>query len=181
MISGVIISGTGSGVGKTLISTGIMLRLSNKKQIQPFKAGPDFIDPIYHTIATGRIAGNLDSFFTNNYVIQNIVGYASKDADMCIIEGVRGLFEGFRGDEDEGSTAHLAKILGFPVVLVVDSRSLTRSSAAIINGFRSFDPGVNIAGVILNNISGSQHADKLRISMERYCPQVKLLGMIKKS
>lgn len=177
---GVVISGTGSGVGKTSVTTGLMSRLSKTMRVQAFKAGPDFIDPMYHTAATGRPSRNLDSFLMDDDTIRNLVGYASKGADMCVIEGVRGLFEGFRGDDDTGSTAHLAKLLGFPVILIVDARSLTRSAAAIINGFRSFDPDLDIAGVILNNVSGPQHMGKLRTAMERYCPDVELVGMIRK-
>ncbi len=180
-MKGIVISGTGSGVGKTSIATGLMSRLSRARKVQAFKAGPDFIDPMYHTAATGRRSRNLDSFLMDDDTIRNLVGCASKDADICVIEGVRGLFEGFRGDDDIGSTAHLAKLLGFPVVLIVDARSLTRSAAAIVNGFRSFDPDVNIAGVILNNVSGPQHTDKLAIAMDRYCPGVELLGMIRRS
>lgn len=180
-MKGIVLSGTGSGVGKTSITTGLMSRLSKTMRVQAFKAGPDFIDPMYHSAATGRPSRNLDSFLMDDDTIRNLVGYASKDADICVVEGVRGLFEGFKGDDDTGSTAHLAKLLGFPVVLIVDARSLTRSAMAIVNGFRSFDPDVNIAGVILNNVSGQQHMTKLQVAMERYCPDVELVGMIKKN
>lgn len=180
-MKGVVLAGTGSGVGKTSITTGLMSRLSKTMKVQAFKAGPDFIDPMYHTAATGRRSRNLDSFLMDDSTIRNLAGYASRDADICVIEGVRGLYEGLRGDEDIGSTAYLAKLLGLPVILIVDARSLTRSAAAIVNGFRSFDPDVNIAGVILNNVSGRQHTDKLRTAMERYCPGVQLVGMIPKN
>ena len=180
-MKGVVLAGTGSGVGKTSITTGLMSRLSKTMKVQAFKAGPDFIDPMYHTAATGRRSRNLDSFLMDDDTIRNLVGYASRDADICVIEGVRGLYEGLRGDEDIGSTAYLSKLLGFPVILIVDARSLTRSAAALINGFRSFDPDVRIAGVILNNVSGRQHSDKLRTAMERYCPDVQLVGMIPKN
>ncbi len=180
-MKGVVLAGTGSGVGKTSITTGLMSRLSKTMKVQAFKAGPDFIDPMYHTAATGRNSRNLDSFLMGDRTIRNLVGYASRDADICVIEGVRGLYEGLRGDEDISSTAYLAKLLGFPVILIVDARSLTRSAAAVINGFRSFDPNVNIAGVILNNVSGHQHSDKLCMAMGKYCPDVQLVGMIPKS
>ena len=180
-MKGVVLAGTGSGVGKTSITTGLMSRLSKSMTVQAFKAGPDFIDPMYHTAATGRRSRNLDSFLMDDGTIRNLVGYASRDADICVIEGVRGLYEGLRGDDDVGSTAYLAKLLGFPVIVIVDARSLTRSAAAIVNGFRSFDPGVNIAGVILNNVSGRQHSEKLRTAMERYCPDMQLVGMIPKN
>jgi cobyrinic acid a,c-diamide synthase len=144
-MKGFVIAGTGSGVGKTSIATGIMSRLSKKYKVQAYKVGPDFIDPMYHSAATGRPSRNLDSFMMDSDTIRNLVGYSSQGADLCVIEGVRGLYEGFSGDSDEGSTAYIAKLLGLPVVLVVDAGSLNRSVAAIINGFRSFDPDVRIA------------------------------------
>ncbi|MBQ3685684.1 MAG: hydrogenobyrinic acid a,c-diamide synthase (glutamine-hydrolyzing) [Candidatus Methanomethylophilaceae archaeon] len=179
-MKGVIIAGTGSGVGKTTLTAGILSSLSKRMKVQAFKVGPDFIDPMYHTAATGRFSRNLDSFMMDDQVIRNVVGYNSKDADICVVEGVRGLYEGFSGDSDLGSTAHIAKILGLPVVLVVDAGSLTRSAAAIVNGFKDFDPDVKVAGVILNKVSGPQHTDKLDVAMGRYCPGIRVLGKIRK-
>jgi len=179
-MKGFVIAGTGSGVGKTSITTGIMSLLSKRYKVQGYKVGPDFIDPMYHSAATGRPSRNLDSFLMDDERIRNLVGYSSKDADVCVIEGVRGLYEGFSGDSDLGSTAYLAKLLDLPVVLVVDSGSLTRSTAAIINGFKAFDPEVKIAGVILNKVSGSQHSDKLDVAMSTYCGDVKVVGKIRK-
>lgn len=179
-MKGFVISGTGSGVGKTSLTTGILSVLSKRYKVQAFKTGPDFIDPMYHTAATGRPSRNLDSFMLSDDRIRNIVGYASKDADLCVVEGVRGLYEGFQGDGDIGSTAYLAKLLGLPVVLVVDAGSLTRSAAAIVNGFRSFDPDVRIAGVILNKVSGPQHSEKLDVAMSAYCRDVRVVGKIRK-
>ena len=179
-MKGFVISGTGSGVGKTSITTGIMSLLSKNHKVQGFKIGPDFIDPMYHSVATCRPARNLDSFMMDDARIRNLVGFASKDADVCVIEGVRGLYEGFAGDSDLGSTAYIAKLLNLPVILVVDAGSLTRSSAAIINGFRSFDPDVKIAGVILNKVSGPQHSDKLDVSMSTYCKGIEVVGKIRK-
>jgi len=178
-MKGLIIAGAGSGVGKTSITTGILSRLSKSYEVQAFKAGPDFIDTMYHTVATGRPSRNLDSFMMDDDTIKNLVGYASKDSDLCIIEGVRGLYEGFSGDGDLGSTAYLAKLLGFPVILVLDARSLTRSAAAIVNGFKSFDPDVKIAGVILNKVSGPQHKEKLDVAMRNYT-DTKVVGMVEK-
>ena len=180
-MKGVVIAGTGSGVGKTSVTTGLMSRLSKSMKVQAFKAGPDFIDPMYHSAATGRPSRNLDSFLMDDSTIVNLAGFASKDADLCVVEGVRGLYEGFSGDDDLGSTAYLAKLLGFPVILVVDARSLTRSAAAVVNGFASFDPGVRVAGVILNNVSGEQHTRKLEKAFETYCPGIRVVGMIPKS
>ena len=179
-MKGFIIAGTGSGVGKTSITTGILSRLSRQYKVQAFKVGPDFIDPMYHSAATGRPSRNLDSFLLDDDRIRNLVGYSSQGADLCVIEGVRGLYEGLKGDSDIGSTAYIAKLLDLPVVLVVDSGSLTRSTAAIVNGFRSFDKDVRIAGVILNKVSGSQHSDKLDVAMAEYCPEVKVVGKIRK-
>ena len=179
-MKGFVIAGTGSGVGKTSITTGIMSLLSKHHKVQGFKVGPDFIDPMYHSVSTGRPSRNLDSFMLSEDRIRNLVGYASDDADLCIIEGVRGLYEGLEGDSDIGSTASIAKMLGLPVVLVIDTGSLTRSSAAIINGFRAFDPDVKIAGVILNKVSGPQHSNKLDITMSTYCKGVEVVGKIRK-
>ena len=94
-MKGVVLAGTGSGVGKTSIATGLMSRLSKRMEVQAFKAGPDFIDPMYHTAATGRPSRNLDSFLMDDATIRNLAGFASKDADICVVEGVRGLYEGF--------------------------------------------------------------------------------------
>lgn len=178
-MKGVVIAGTGSNVGKTSITTGILSLLSKDYKVQAFKAGPDFIDPMYHTIASGRDCRNLDSFMMDEDTIRNVVGHASKGADLCIVEGVRGLYEGFSAESDIGSTAGLAKLLGFPVILTIDVRSLNKSAAAIINGFADFDPDVRIEGVILNNISGKQHEDKLDEVMDFFCKQ-KVVGKIRR-
>lgn len=177
---GFVIAGTGSGVGKTSVTTGIMSLLSKRYKVQGFKVGPDFIDPMYHSAATGRPCRNLDSFMMDDDRIRNLVGFASEDADVCVVEGVRGLYEGLSGDSDIGSTAYIAKLLDLPVVLVVDAGSLTRSTAAIINGFKAFDPEVRIAGVIFNKVSGPQHTDKLDTVMDTYCSDVKVVGKIRK-
>ena len=178
-MKGVIIAGTGSGAGKTSITTGLLSRLSKTMKVQAFKVGPDFIDPMYHSLATGRAARNLDTFMMSKETVKNLVHYTSKDADLCVIEGVRGLFEGLSGTSDECSTAEMAKILGMPVILVVNARSLTRSAAAMINGFKMFDPDVNIAGVIFNNVSNSQHERKLIEATERYT-DTEIVGMVRR-
>ncbi|MDR0523609.1 MAG: hydrogenobyrinic acid a,c-diamide synthase (glutamine-hydrolyzing) [Candidatus Methanoplasma sp.] len=176
---GVVIAGTGSGVGKTSVAASLMLRLSRGMRVQPFKVGPDFIDPIYHALACGRPSKNLDSFMMGADMIKRVAGYSAQGSDLCVVEGVRGLFEGSSGTGDEGSTAEIAKILGLPVVLVVNASSLTRSAAAIVNGFASFDEGVRIAGVILNNVSGDQHERKLREAMDRYS-RARVLGCVRR-
>ena len=177
-MKGVVIAGIGSGVGKTSITTGIMSELSRQKRVQPFKVGPDFIDPMYHTLACGRRSRNLDTFMGSKDVVGGIVSHASEGADLCIVEGVRGLYEGLTGTTDDGSTAEVAKTLGFPVILILDARSLGRSAAAMINGFRMFDRDVDIKGVILNNVSGPRHEEKLRSAIGKYC-DVRVIGTVR--
>ncbi len=174
---GVVIAGAGSGVGKTSISTGLMSLLSGKMNVQGYKIGPDFIDPMYHTLATGRRSRNLDTYMMDAQKAKSLVAHSSKGADLCVVEGVRGLYEGLSGTTEECSTAEMAKILGFPVILVINARSLTRSAAAIINGFKSFDPEVKISGVILNNVSGRPHEQKLREAIESRC-DVEIIGFV---
>ena len=178
-MKGVIIAGTGSGAGKTSITTGLLSRLSKDMKVQAFKVGPDFIDPMYHSLATGIPARNLDTFMMSKDTVKNLVGYASEGADICIVEGVRGLHEGLSGTSDECSTAEMAKLLRFPVILVVNARSITRSAAAMINGFKSLDPDVNIAGVIFNNVSNSQHERKLIEATEKYT-DAEIVGMVRR-
>lgn len=178
-MKGVVIAGTGSGVGKTSITLGIMSKLSRTMKVQGFKIGPDFIDPMYHSAVTGRGSRNLDSFMMSKDVVGNLARFGSVGSDVSIVEGVRGLFEGSSGLDDTGSTAEMAKILGLPVILIVNARSLTRSAAAIINGFKEFDKEVNIAGVILNNVSGIQHETKLRDAIEQRT-NTRILGIVKR-
>ena len=177
---GFVISGTGSGVGKTSVTTGIMHALSKKMEVQGFKVGPDFIDPMYHTVATGRRSRNLDTFMMSKDVMKGLAHYASKGANMTIVEGVRGLYEGSSGLDEVGSTAEIAKTLGLPVVLVLNARSLTRSAAAILQGFKSFDKDVNIAGVILNQVSNDQHERKLRDAISSNT-DVRIIGSIRRN
>jgi len=179
-MKGFVVAGTGSGVGKTSITTGLMHMLSKKMKVQGFKVGPDFIDPMYHKAATGRYSRNLDTFMMSRDTITNLAHYVSRDSDISIVEGVRGLYEGSTGLGEEGSTAEVAKTLGLPVILVVNARSLTRSAAAMIQGFKAFDKDVNIAGVILNQVSSDQHERKLREAVTHYT-DVKILGVVRRT
>ncbi len=156
----VVIAGSGSGVGKTAITTGLMSLLSERLRVQGYKVGPDFIDPMYHTAATGRPSRNLDSFFMERDVLLNLFGWSSRDADLAVVEGVRGLYDGLTATGDTGSTAEIAKTLRAPVVLVVNARSLAKSAAAVVLGFKMLDPTIDLAGVILNNVGGRRHRDK---------------------
>ena len=174
-----ILAGTGSAVGKTTISTGIMKALSEKYNVQPFKVGPDYIDPSYHTLATGNVSRNLDSFFMSEGQVRDSFIKGMHGKDMGVIEGVRGLFEGIDSVNDIGSTASIAKALNAPVILIVNSKSLVKSAAAIVLGFKSLDPEINIAGVILNKVKHDAHYQKTKRSIEEITG-VEVIGGIKR-
>lgn len=162
----IILAGTGSAVGKTTISTGIMKALSERYDVQPFKVGPDYIDPSYHTLATGNVSRNLDSFFMKKGQIRDSYLKAMDKKDIAVIEGVRGLYEGIDSINDIGSTASVAKALKAPVILIINSRSLVKSAAALVLGFKALDPEINIAGVILNKVKNKAHFEKTKRSIE---------------
>jgi len=155
-----IIAGTTSGVGKTTISLAIMYALKYKKgfSVQPFKIGPDFIDPSYHKIITGRESRTLDAWMMGKNGIISSLQNTAKDVDVAIIEGVMGLFDGLSGKNDFASTAYVAKILNTPVILVIDAAKAARSIAAMAFGYLHFDRRLKISGIILNNVSGPKHA-----------------------
>jgi cobyrinic acid a,c-diamide synthase len=164
----IIIAGVTSGVGKTTVAVAIMNALRKKGlQVQPFKVGPDFIDPSYHTFVTKRQARNLDVWMMGTQGVLDSFVSACKDADIAVLEGVMGLFDGMSGKNDFASTAHVAKLLDAPVLLVVDASRGARSIAAIILGFLRFDRKVRIAGVILNNVAGQRHADYIIEALAR--------------
>jgi len=155
-----IIAGTTSGVGKTTISLAIMYALKYIKgfSVQPFKIGPDFIDPSYHKIITGRESRTLDAWMMGNNGIISTLQNTAIDVDVAIIEGVMGLFDGLSGKSDFASTAYVAKILNTPVILVIDAAKAARSIAAMAFGYLHFDRRLKISGIILNNVSGPKHA-----------------------
>ncbi|MGB9929725.1 MAG: Ni-sirohydrochlorin a,c-diamide synthase [Methanosarcina sp.] len=177
----ILISADRSSSGKTTISMGLMAALVSKGyKVQPFKVALDYIDPSYHTEITGRYCRNLDGYLMDENGILDVYMHACEagtQADIAIIEGVRGLYEGFESLTDLGSTAQIAKILDCPVILVINARSITRSSAALVNGYKNFDPDVQIAGVILNNIGGRRHAEKAKEAVEYYTG-VPVIGII---
>ena len=175
----IILAGTGSAVGKTTIATGIMKALSEKYNVQPFKAGPDYIDPSYHTLATGNTSRNLDSFFMKSGQIRDsyLKGMAGKD--IAVIEGVRGLYEGIDSINDIGSTASIAKALKAPVILIINSRSLVKSAAALVLGFKNLDSEINIAGVILNKVKNKAHYEKTKRSIEQITKTEVIGGIIR--
>jgi cobyrinic acid a,c-diamide synthase len=155
----IVIAGVTSGVGKTTIAIAVMYALRKKKGlvVQPFKVGPDFIDPSYHTFITGRKSRNLDVWLMGKRGVIDCFNSVSKGADVAVIEGVMGLFDGMSGKNNFASTAHIAKILDAPVVLVVDTSKSARSIAAIVLGFMHFDRSLKIAGIILNNVASERH------------------------
>ena len=173
----ILITGDRSGSGKTSITLALSSLLSKNNRVQTFKVGMDYIDPSYLSAVSGRPCRNLDSFTLSDAQIRDIFQYGCRGADMALVEGVRGLYEGAEALNDVGSTAAIAKTLDLPVVLVVSAQSITRSSAAIVKGFQAFDPRVRIAGVILNNTRGGSHRAKATTAIEHYCG-VPVIGAI---
>lgn len=172
----VMIAGTHSGVGKTSVTLGLIGALRGRGlAVQPFKIGPDFIDPLHHTHASGRTSRNLDGWMLDTKTNLERFARATADADVAVIEGVMGLFDGSEGSSERGSSAEMAKLLGLPVVLVMDAGAMARSAAALIHGFASFDPELRIAGVILNNVGGEAHAEMIREAVTKSVP---ILGAI---
>src|SRR6266542_6091421 len=142
-----VIAGTHSGVGKTSVSVGLMAALRRRGLvIQPFKGGPDFIDPAHHTAACGRVSRNLDGWMLSKDANIEVFVKNAEGADVFVVEGVMGLFDGRDGTSEEASTAQMAKWLGLPVVLVVDAYAMARSAGAIVKGFDEFDPNLRVAG-----------------------------------
>lgn len=162
-----VIAGTHSGVGKTTVTLAILAALITRgRQVQPFKAGPDFIDPGHHTAVTGRPSRNLDGWMLGETVNRDIFHRAAMDADLSIIEGMMGLFDGSSSVDETGSTAELAKQLGAPVLLVIDGSAMARSAAAMVSGYARFDPALRVAGVLFNRIGSEGHYRLLKEAVE---------------
>jgi cobyrinic acid a,c-diamide synthase len=171
-VPAVVIAAPASGSGKTTVATGLIGALRRAgRTVAPFKVGPDYIDPGYHTLAAGRPGRNLDPVLVGEQLIGPLYRHGSQSADIAVVEGVMGLFDGRiepdAGGAARGSTAHVAGLLGAPVILVVDARGQSHSIAALLHGFSTFDPGVRIAGAILNRVGSPRHEDVLR----RACAQ----------
>ena len=176
-----IIAGTTSGVGKTIITLAVMHAFKSKKGllVQPFKVGPDFIDPSYHKIITGKESRTLDAWLMGKDGVVSTVQDATKGVDVAVIEGVMGLFDGMSGKSDFASTAYVAKLLKAPVILVVDAAKAARSIAAMISGYLNFDSSLKIMGIILNNVSGPKHARYL-IDACKNTINVPILGIVQR-
>ena len=159
----IVVAGTHSGAGKTTVASGLMAAFAKKgEKVAPFKVGPDFIDPSYHTLAAGRPGRNLDAFLSGPETIAPLFAHGARGANISIIEGVMGLFDGKSGGGEMASTAHVAKLLGAPVLLVVDAGAMARSVAAMVHGYATFDPELRVAGVILNRVGSPTHEVILR-------------------
>jgi cobyrinic acid a,c-diamide synthase len=163
----VVIAAPASGSGKTTVATGLIGALRRAGQrVAPFKVGPDFIDPGYHALAASRPGRNLDSVLVGERLIGPLYRHGSAGADIAVVEGVMGLFDGRITEESagtaQGSTAHVAALLGAPVILVVDARGQSHSIAALLHGFSTFDQSVRLAGVILNRVGSPRHEEVLR-------------------
>jgi cobyrinic acid a,c-diamide synthase len=167
VIPRVVIAGTSSGAGKTSVACGLIGALRARgMRVQGFKVGPDYIDPTHHALASGRPGRNLDAFLSEPELIGPLMRHGSQGAEIAVIEGVMGLFDGASGRGELASTAHVAKLLQAPVLLVVDASSMARSAAAVVHGFRSFDPDVDVAGVVFNKVGSDIHEQLLREAVE---------------
>ena len=163
----VVVAGTSSGAGKTSVACGLIAALRSRGHVvQGFKVGPDYIDPSYHALAGGRPGRNLDAFLAGPELVEPLFLHGAAAADVAVVEGVMGLFDGASGRGELASTAHVAKLLGAPVLLVIDAAAMARSAAAIVHGYRTFDPDVEIAGVIVNKVGSDHHVELLREAIE---------------
>jgi cobyrinic acid a,c-diamide synthase len=162
-----VIAAPASGSGKTTVATGLIAALTAQGlDVSPHKVGPDYIDPGYHALAAGRAGRNLDPWLTAEELIAPLFLHGADGADLAVVEGVMGLYDGAAGAGEFASTAHVAKLLAAPVVLVVDAASAGRSVAALVHGFVTYDPAVRIGGVILNRIGSDRHEEICRAAVE---------------
>lgn len=156
MKKGFLIGAPTSGSGKTTVARGLMALLTGKGyRVQPFKCGPDYIDTKFHAAVCGRASINLDTFMATPDHVRELYIHYGADADVCVVEGMMGLFDGY--DRDKGSSAEVARVLGLPVVLVVDAKSAAYSMAALLSGFVNFRKDVRISGVIFNRVGSARH------------------------
>jgi cobyrinic acid a,c-diamide synthase len=176
---GVVIAGERSGVGKTTITLALLAALIDRGfSVQSFKVGPDYIDPMFHQVVTGRPCRNLDPILTSEAYVQSCFAQHKASADYAIVEGVMGLFDGAAGDRDVASTAQIARLLGLPVLLVLDCSRISRSVAAIVHGYRTFDSRIQVAGVILNKVGSDRHLELLQSALQPLA--IPILGIFRR-
>ncbi|MFJ2817603.1 cobyrinate a,c-diamide synthase [Streptomyces sp. NPDC091279] len=175
-----VIAAPASGSGKTTVATGLMAAFAARGlAVSPHKVGPDYIDPGYHALATGRVGRNLDAYLCGPELIGPLFAHGARGCDVAVVEGVMGLFDGAAGEGELASTAQVAKVLRAPVVLVVDASSQSRSVAALVHGFVSWDPEVRIGGVILNKVASDRHEVLLREALDSV--GVPVLGVLRRA
>lgn len=179
IVPGIIIAGLRGGSGKTVVSLGITAAWKeNGFKVSPFKKGPDYIDAGWLSKAAGRPCYNLDTFLCPSASVRQSYLEHSKNCDISVVEGNRGLYDGIDTDGST-STAELAKLLNLPVLLVLDCTKATRTMAALVLGCMKFDPDIHIIGVILNRLAGKRHEQKVRVNIEKFC-QIPVFGAIPK-
>jgi cobyrinic acid a,c-diamide synthase len=177
VIPRLVVAAPSSGAGKTTVATGLMAALRARGlAVSAHKVGPDYIDPGYHALATGRPGRNLDPVMLGEDLVAPLLLHGARGADLAVVEGVMGLFDG-RGATGEGSTAHVARLLAAPVVLVVDASSQSRSVAALVQGFARFDERVRLGGVVLNRVGSDRHEALLREALAGVAP---VLGVLRR-
>lgn len=176
------IAAPSSGCGKTTITLALLAALRRRGVVvAPFKVGPDFIDPGHHARACGRISRNLDGWMCGEGWVRQAFAQGCLGAELALIEGVMGLFDGAAGDSEVGSSAEVAKWLGSPVLLVIDARAQARSAAAVLQGFANFDPRLQVAGVIFNRVGSPGHAEMLRAAVASVPGLPPVLGCLPRS
>ncbi|TQJ48146.1 cobyrinate a,c-diamide synthase [Streptomyces sp. SLBN-115] len=174
-----VVAAPSSGSGKTTVATGLMAALTARGlAVSPHKVGPDYIDPGYHSLATGRTGRNLDAYLCGPELVGPLFAHGARGCDIAVVEGVMGMFDGAAGEGELASTAQVAKLLRAPVVLVVDASSQSRSVAALVHGFASWDPEVRIGGVILNKVASDRHEELLREALD--AAGVPVLGVLRR-
>ncbi|MFC8918895.1 cobyrinate a,c-diamide synthase [Streptomyces sp. NPDC057116] len=180
MVTRLVIAAPSSGAGKTTVATGLMAAFAGRGlAVSPHKVGPDYIDPGYHALATGRPGRNLDAFMCGTGLVAPLFAHGARGCDLAVVEGVMGLYDGAADQGELASTAQVAKLLKAPVVLVVDASSQSRSVAALVHGFASWDPEVRIGGVILNKVATDRHEHLLREALGE--SGVPVLGVLRRA
>jgi len=181
MLTPLIIAAPSSGCGKTTVTLGLMAALKRRGlEVAPFKVGPDYIDPGLHAVASGRISRNLDGWMCGEEGVRSAYARGCQDADVAVVEGVMGLFDGATGDSNVGSTAEIAGWLNGRIILVVDARSQARSAAALVSGFSRFDPELQFAGIIFNRVGSDRHQELLRQACSSVAGLPPVLGCIRR-